>query len=239
MTVLELEGITNRVASLFDIEVVVEAATPSPANLDELFPAERVHIAPASRRRQAEFAAARVCARRALARLGIEPGPLVPHDDRSPRWPEGTVGSISHTRELCIVVAAKSTVVAGIGLDLESPTLPPSDIEDVVCTFSERLWLDQRSAAEGSSAEERRRWVKVIFAAKEAFYKCQYPRTKAFLEFQNVELDLDPSTRAFTPRILRSERPLLDNGPLARGRWGSTDDGLVIATAALAGATDQ
>jgi 4'-phosphopantetheinyl transferase EntD len=238
MIVPEVDVIAARVASLFEVSVAVEAATPSAANIDELFPAERVHIAPASRRRQAEFAAARVCARRALARLGFEPGPLVPYDDRSPRWPEGAVGSISHTRELCVVVVAKSPDVPGIGVDLEGPALPATDIEDVVCTISERLWLDQRGAAEAGS-DERRRWVQLIFSAKEAFYKCQYPRTRAFLEFQNVELDLDAAAHAFTPRVLRPDRPTLDQRPLAHGRWSLTEDGLIITTALLAGAIDS
>jgi 4'-phosphopantetheinyl transferase EntD len=227
MTATNLETVAGRVASLFDIAVAVETADPTGARVDDLFPAEKVHIAPASRRRQAAFATARALARRALGQLGIEGGPLVPYDDRSPRWPEGAVGSISHTRALCVVVVAKSADTGGIGIDIESAAAPPNDIEDVVCTHLERRWLDQQAG------DDRKRWVQVIFAAKEAFYKCQYPRTKAFLEFQNVELDLDAAGQAFTPRVLRSDRMQLDHLPAVRGRWSSTDDGLVIATAAL------
>jgi 4'-phosphopantetheinyl transferase EntD len=198
--------------SLFDRVVEVEAARPEEA-LDELFPAERLHIERAVRTRQAEFATGRVCARRVLRRLGIQPGPLLPDLDHSPLWPSGVVGSISHTTGVCIVVVARASVLGGIGIDVEQRTPLSGDLERMVTTSAEQRWLDRQDA------RERGKWSKLVFSAKESFYKCQHTTTRLSLDFADVELDLNPHERSFSARIvgLSDDRlqPLRD----VRGRW--------------------
>lgn len=146
---------------------------------DALWPEERAHVAGAVAERRAAFATARVCARRALARLGIAPLALVPHADRSPRWPPGIVGSISHGAGTCIVAVARSHELAGLGLDIEDDRpLAPAVIARV-CTPAER------AALPGGDAD-----AIAVFSAKEAFYKAQYPLTGAFLEPEALAIDL-------------------------------------------------
>ena len=41
----------------------------------------------------------------------------------------------------------------------------------------------------------------VYFSAKEAFYKCQYPITKQFLDFQDATLTLDWRRGSFRVRV--------------------------------------
>lgn len=214
-----LRRVVDAATSILDRDVVVEAAAPA-ADLDELFPEERRHVeagswAPA---RQREFAAARGCARLALRRLDVEPCALVPHADRSPRWPHGIAGSITHTRELCLVALARRGPVASLGVDVERVTDTSADIEALVCTAAERRWLDAQAAS------QRERNIRLLFSAKEAFYKCQYPLTRAFLDFQEVELAIDVDRGSFAVR----------NPDLAatRGRWIWLDD-LVITAAML------
>ena len=213
-----LRRVVDAAASILDRDVVLEAAAPA-ANLDELFPDERRYVetgswAPA---RQREFAAARGCARRALRRLGVEPCALVPHADRSPRWPQGIVGSISHTRELCLVALARHGRLASLGVDVERVTAAGTDVEELVCTAAERRWLDAQAAS------QRERNIRLLFSAKESFYKCQYPLTRTFLDFQEIELAIDVGGGSFAVR----------NSDLAaaRGRWIWLDD--VVITAAL------
>src|SRR5262249_40222461 len=138
-----------------------------------LHPEELAAISNAVPKRQAEFATARVCARDALRRLGVAAGALVPYPDRSPRWPDGVVGSITHTEDQCAVVVCRSTEVRGLGLDIEQDTPLSPELLALICTKNERQRI----------AEDPERLGKLFFSAKEAFYKCQYPITKTVLDF--------------------------------------------------------
>src|SRR5262249_45820256 len=72
--------------SLFSPDVVVEASGDD-APSEPLHPLEANFVRDAVPRRRREFAMGRACARRALARLGIEDRPLLPGHDRAPLWP--------------------------------------------------------------------------------------------------------------------------------------------------------
>jgi 4'-phosphopantetheinyl transferase EntD len=184
-------------ARLFDCEVVVAQAVPAIVD-DALYSDELAYVARAVTRRRAEFGTVRVCARRALAELGIGPCSLVPGPDRSPRWPPGVVGSISHTDGYCAVAVARSSQADGLGLDVEHAGSLPDDLEAIVCTTAERAWLDQRE-------EERGHLIQLVFCAKEAFYKCEYPVTRSPLDFLDVELRIDLDAETFSvARVHRS-----------------------------------
>jgi 4'-phosphopantetheinyl transferase EntD len=176
---------------LFAPEVALAVAYPI-LSLDALFPEEQRHVANAVDKRQAEFATTRVLARQALAQLGIGPVPLVPNPDRSPVWPPGIVGSISHSRELCAVVVAKDSDVAGIGLDIEGDAPLEQKLLRMICTARERDWLASLPQP------DQGRTAKLIFSAKEAAYKCQYPVTARFLGFHEAELSIDLAARQFS-----------------------------------------
>lgn len=176
---------------LFDPGCVAEEAVPQLHDA-ELFPEERACLANAVEKRRAEFGTARICARRALAQLGFPPRPLVPNKDRSPVWPEGVVGSITHTRGYCAVVVAPDSTFVSLGVDAEQDKALTADLIQMICTPHERAGLAERDAV-------------IYFAAKEAFYKCQYPLTKKYLGFQDVELDIDQSSGTFTARIIKDD----------------------------------
>jgi 4'-phosphopantetheinyl transferase EntD len=187
----ELQRPAATLAQLFPASCVVEEAVPQLYDA-ELFPEERASIAKSVEKRRAEFGTARVCARRALARLGYAPMPLVPNKDRSPVWPAGIVGSITHTRDYCAVVVAQQSAFVSLGVDAEQDKALTPDMVEMICTPRERTLLGERDAV-------------VCFAAKEAFYKCQYPLTQQFLGFQDVELDLDLSLGTFGARIIKAD----------------------------------
>jgi 4'-phosphopantetheinyl transferase EntD len=223
------ELVVDAARAILDPEVVVEAAAPA-GDLADLFPEEQRYMSSSSSAwapgRQREFATARACARRALARLGVAPAALVPHADRSPGWPDGIIGSITHTHDLCLVAVARRGRLASLGIDVERVTAASTDIEELVCTPAERRWLDAQPAA------QRGPHVRLFFSAKEAFYKCQYPLTRTYLDFQNVELAIG-SDGAFGAQIVGVAHAALNHDLTAvRGRWARLE-GLVIATAEL------
>jgi 4'-phosphopantetheinyl transferase EntD len=175
---------TFDLTSLFEVEVAACHAAPRIVD-EQLFPEERLCIKSAVPKRRQEFGTARLCARQSLAHLGIEPVAIAMNEDRSPAWPKGIVGSISHTQDRCGAVVAKSTLALGLGLDLERDTELSRDLTRMICTPRERSWLDRRSAA------QRGGLAKVFFSAKESVYKCQYAVTGKLLDFQAVDLTLD------------------------------------------------
>src|SRR5690606_8093542 len=71
-------------------------------------------------KRQAEYLAGRVCARAALQRLDGRDYVPGTHEDRSPIWPAGIHGSITHGKGWAAAVVAAEGACQGLGLDQES-----------------------------------------------------------------------------------------------------------------------
>jgi len=188
-------------SSMLDSRFFVEAAQPKVQN-GQLYPDEQAYIIKAAQKRQAEFGTARVCARKALTGLGAAPCSLLPNADRSPRWPTGFLGSISHTDDCCAVAVTKSRGVAGLGIDIEPETPLAPELEEQICTANERSWLSLHSTS------DRTRLGTLLFSAKEAVYKCQYTVTGSFLDFKDVELEVDIGRCTFSVADLHLNKGL-------------------------------
>ncbi|GEP60130.1 hypothetical protein RSO01_72960 [Reyranella soli] len=206
--------------------IAVEVAAPTVVE-NQLFPDEQQHIVRAVAKRQAEFGTARVCARRALARIGMAPCSLVPHQDRSPRWPPGVRGSISHTQGCCAVALTRSPDVTGLGIDIEEDTPLQRELVPAICTPEEQQWI-------GRFGEDARGWLgKLLFSAKEAFYKCQYPVTRTVIDFHDVQLSVDLAAGEFSVAKVRPNGSSWDHVRHVAGKFrrGSR---FIVTTAVLA-----
>lgn len=160
---------------------VAELRRPGDARL--LYPAEAESLKGSVPKRVGEFAAGRLCARRALAEFGIGNFALRVGDNREPLWPPTMIGSITHTEGLCAAVVAEKGRLAAVGLDSEVVGQVPAEIWPAVCLPEERVWL--ASLPDPARAAG----VTLIFAAKEAFYKCQYPLVREWLDFHDVKVE--------------------------------------------------
>lgn len=160
------------------------------------FPGEQVQGVP---KRLAEFRAGRFAARAALAELGLPPRALPAGPDRAPIWPLGVQGSITHSDALCLAVVGR---VPGIGVDLEPDSPLDPTLRDLVL----------RPEEQGASDAE----AKLIFSAKEAAYKAQYPITRRLFDFHTLEITLTPG--GFAARFALPVAPL-PAGAEIRGRW--------------------
>lgn len=132
-------------------------------------------------KRQAEFLAGRLAAGIALQSLN-QPGPVPVGEDRSPQWPAGTTGSISHTDHLAIAVVARVTDCCGLGIDIE----PVMDMETAanlqgMIARPEELALQPKRL---SSPQ----FLTQLFSAKEALYKAVFPRLQQVLEFHDARV---------------------------------------------------
>lgn len=167
--------------SLFDGDVIARVHHGTPLR-DRLYPEEAQLIASAVAVRQAHFTAGRLSARAALEALGLASGPLLPDAARAPVWPQGVVGSITHTDGFCGAVVASRLRYRGIGIDAEVRGRVDETLWEHVLTPVERQRLHEQPA--GCRTE----LATIVFCAKEAFYKCQYQVTASWLGFEGAEV---------------------------------------------------
>lgn len=161
------------------------------------FPEEGQHLANAVVARRNEFIAGRRCARAALTALGHVPDALPKDADGLPLWPDGFVGSISHSRGLCCALAARAEAMTCIGLDLEKTTrLSPRAMERVA------------HPAEADFAGEDLAAGSLLFSAKEAFFKAQFPVWRAQPNFKDLAFQVDPSSQQMTVLKIADHLPV-------------------------------
>jgi len=178
-----------------------------------LLGAERASIAGAAAPRALEFAAGRHCAREALRALGCEPVPVLRREDRQPAWPPGIVGSISHASGYCGAVVARSSTCLGLGFDVEEWGRMRPALWRRIATPREIEWL----RAQGDLGA---RWATLLFSAKEAFYKAQYPSSATFLGFQAAAFHAAGSGR-FEIELLRDVPAVGRAGARFAGRYAT------------------
>jgi 4'-phosphopantetheinyl transferase EntD len=135
-------------------------------------------------KRMQEFAAGRACAHRLLAEFGVVDFSIKAAPDRQPLWPPTLVGSITHTTGFCAAVVAPKKVLGSVGIDSEIRGSVKPELWRSICTASETAWLHLLPDAEQALA------ATLIFSAKEAFYKCQYPLVAERLSFHDVSIQI-------------------------------------------------
>jgi 4'-phosphopantetheinyl transferase EntD len=172
-------SLSIRLGSLFPAGAAA-AELREPGDPLLLLPGEAAHLGRAVEKRVREFAAGRLCARRALAEFGIVDFPIKVADDRQPVWPASMVGSITHTAGFCGAVAAERRSLGALGLDSEVVGAVNLEIWPMICVPVETAWLDSLPESQRAAA------ITLIFSAKEAFYKCQYPVVRESLSFHDV-----------------------------------------------------
>ena len=211
------------IEELFDADVRAASCAIVPDESD-LLSDERALVASAVAKRRHEFAAGRRCARSLLASLDHPRFALLRNDDRTPRWPAGVVGSISHSDAVCVVAIAKDHNAASLGVDVEPDATLEAPLWPKICSTRE---LD---AALGSLPEaERGCVVRLLFSAKEATYKAAYPRVQKVFGFHAVEIQVDWEARRFTPRLDTALAALLPSGHRLSGAFASRDGSVFSA----------
>lgn len=179
-----------------------------------LLPPEAEVISHAIPRRQREFATVRICARRAMATLGVPPVPLLPDRHRAPQWPTGIVGAMTHCAGYRAAAVARRERVEGVGIDAE-PNLPlPARLLKVIALEPERSQVNslQRRLPEV-------RWDRLLFSAKEAVFKLWHPLTHHRLGFDQALIRLEPWAGTFTIRLLVPVPDLPARLDRLAGRW--------------------
>jgi 4'-phosphopantetheinyl transferase EntD len=178
-------------------------------------------VAGAVPERRREFTSVRVCARKALRRLGCPPVPLVPDAAGAPVWPQGVVGSMTHCRGSRAAAVAPAERWQSVGVDAE-PRLPlPAGVLEAISLPEEREWL----RALGRSHSEIP-WDRLLFSTKVAVYKVWSPLTARRLEFEQARVTLRPDG-SYLAELLVPRPPFRT----LIGRWSAGEEYLVTAAA--------
>jgi 4'-phosphopantetheinyl transferase EntD len=180
-------------------------------------------------KRRNEFVTARYCARLALEQLGQPTVPILKGEKGEPCWPDGIVGSLTHTAGFRGAAVGRRTDVRSVGIDAEPHDVLPHGVLDAVSLPQER--------AELKALPDALHWDRILFCAKEATYKAWFPLTKRWLGFEDAHITFDVndagSVGSFVCRILID--PTAQSGPpltTLSGRW-AVRNGLVLTAIVL------
>ncbi len=223
---------SDLLTSLFSASVVA-CELRGEGDVTSLLPEEAGSCQPFRAKRLAEFAAGRSCARLALGALGFPQFALRANSDRTPRWPEGVVGSITHTAGFCGAVVDFRANVAALGVDVE-----------IVARVGRELWPQVFTTAEYAALAaldetQRERFAALVFSAKEAFYKAQFGLTGRWLDFGDVIVEDRPEGPRAGSLVVRAASPRagsLPRGLAAAGRYRF--EGAFVATGIALSAED-
>jgi 4'-phosphopantetheinyl transferase EntD len=103
-----------------------------------------------------------------------------------------------------------------MGIDMEPERRLPGDLVAQICGPDEIAVTDDETAL-------------LRFVAKEAFYKAYFPRTRSFLDFHDVHVDLDLSQGSFQAHVVTPGKPALANRRFFAGRLTRLTSHIVAA----------
>jgi len=202
-----------------------ETFTDAPESM--MLAEEAAYIAGAVDARRREFCTVRCCARVALGQIGIAAAPILPDESRAPRWPVGTVGSMTHCRGYRAAAVAPSSELRAIGIDAEHDAPVPPDALELVLGADERAHV--RALAH---SDPETNWDRLAFAAKEAAYKAWFPVTRQWLDFSDLSVRLRPGG-TFTARVGAGDPPVAGTGmDRLAGHW-TVGNSLIVTAIAI------
>ena len=140
--------------------------------------------------RQAEFLAGRFAAQAALKAAGCQTVPeLAIREDRSPAWPPGFVGSITHVAGYVSAVVASSAQIRALGRDSEHILA-----DDAALELQSQILRPEEIKDQPGSGLRLGEYLSVVFSAKESLYKALAPLLGKYFDFQDarvIELSRD------------------------------------------------
>ena len=147
-----------------------------------LAPEEEALVAEAAPKRRRDFALGRSCARAALSKLGEDRVAIGRDKNGAPLWPEGVMGSITHTCGYAAALVARLGQFSGVGVDAER-------LGGVTQNLWPRLFdAEEREYLIGLEAEDQTRAATLFFSAKEASHKAW--GIKSALVFREIHIAL-------------------------------------------------
>lgn len=199
----ELDRLAAALAGLLPAAAAVTATDPTGEHA--LMAGEEISAVP---RRLREYAAGRAALRRAMAGIGLPQVAVPMNPDRSPALPPGLAASITHSATACLAAAMPGA--RGLGIDIEPDEPLPPDLAAEILTHG----------------DDTRFGTRLVFSAKEALYKAQYPVSRTFFGFDAVAIAVGEGQ--FAAVFLQSV-PGFPAGTRLPGRWTRAGDHILTA----------
>jgi len=158
-----------------------------------LYENEKELINKAVHKRRVEFSTGRMLARMCIAMLKTEVTEVLQGENREPIWQKGLKGSISHNDILCAAVVTDNENILSVGIDIELTDGVTPDLWEHIFSLKEREYIKDSPAPLETAA--------ILFSAKEAFYKMQFPITRQVIEFKDAEITLRENTFVVSSKI--------------------------------------
>lgn len=208
---------SRRLFGLFDDpRVYVLTSAVSDAANASLSKKEATAVTKAVDKRRREFATARVLAREGLERFfDVRGFDLLNAEDRSPIWPQGIEGSISHSNTRAWVALVDATF-GTIGIDGEGRDELKQDLWHLTLLDEEVAHLETLDAS------IRGRRALTLFSAKEALYKAQYPRSGAFMGYMALRVEFGEA--GLLRCTFQQAVGPFSKGFVVHGRWLDEDE---------------
>lgn len=219
MSVIALNTLLGDIREELPSWLSIAVSDPTDPGKHDLFPTEQAAVARAIVRRRDEFAAGRRAARNALTAMNKPASEIPMAEDRSPVWPTGVTGSITHTQSACVAMLASTDNVKCIGVDLEEHLPIENELIPSICTENELNILND----EAPSIAARR-----IFCGKEAAYKTQYQISHTLIGFEALEL-CRKSSSEMVFKFTRSVAPFRKDDTMTIRQWA--DHGVILSVA--------
>lgn len=161
-----------------------------------LLPEEAKCLSPkASKGRREQFLMGRAASHKALKTIKRD-GPLLRGVHGEPCWPDGIVGSLSHTDKIAVAAVASKDHFYALGIDLEdTDRVLKADIAARITLPEEHSWIK-----EVSNEEILRTYL--LFSAKECVYKAFFPLSFKHIGFRDALLRWMPNENAFEVTML-------------------------------------
>lgn len=132
--------------------------------------------------RKAEFERSRYLYRKITG----SPQPFLPDEQNVPVWPKPFCGSITHKNGHVAVSCDLTSNRSSIGIDCEHAGKDISHLKDKICNSAELEMLNRLAAPEKSALGSL---VALVFAAKEALFKCHHPLGRIMFWFHDAEVE--------------------------------------------------
>lgn len=165
-------------------------------------------------KRKAEYVGGRLCAMQAIAACSGRPALAVTSGEQGqPVWPEGLVGSITHTQGFAAAAVGDAAQFVGIGMDTEHVMTA-----EVMRNVRARICGPEDKFSTGSSLAPELH-ATLVFSAKESLFKCLYPLVEKMFWFEDALIRLLPEDGRFTAELLSRLSGEFPAGRIIEGRF--------------------
>lgn len=176
-------------------------------------------------KRRAEYLAARYGAKLLLQNQQCNAN-VSSAADRSPVWPAGWCGSLSHTHDHAIAIIARRRAGLALGIDIE--VLAPETMRETVDIFAS----PQEQALLAGCDLPYETALLIAFSAKESLYKALYPEVGHYFDFAAARVcHLDTFTQRITLQLTQTLAASRPQGSQLTGYYALAGDNVITLIA--------